>query len=321
MAEKNKSNELNITRIYNANLDQVWAAWVDPGQVAQWWGPRGFTISTVRKNVIKGGDWLYTMHGPDGVDYPNHTKFLDVEPYKLLVYDHGGFEDKPPMFRVHVAFTELNGKTQMEMKMAFPSAEAAAGARIFIKQASGESTWDRLAEFLTKQNSGKEIFVINRSFETDIKTMYKIWTDPNHIMKWTPPNGFSGKYLSEDIRVGGQSFYEMSGNGITMYGKAKYIEMLTPTKIIYTQMFVDKDGNVSRHPMAPTWPEEMKTTVIFSEEGAQQTRVTLDWEVFGNATPEEHDTFKGAKIGMMKGWTGSFDKLEEYIKNDLSESH
>lgn len=314
MSVSRKPNELSITRIYNATVGQVWEAWVNPAQVGQWWGPRGFTISTVRKDVRKGGDWLYTMHGPDGVDYPNHTKFLEVENYKSLVYDHGGTEDQPPMFRVHVQFTELNGKTKMEMTMGFPTAEAAAQARVFIKQASGESTWDRLAEYLEKQNSGKDIFVINRSFDVDIQTMYDVWTNPKHIMNWTPPTGMTGKYLSADIRPGGESFYEMSGHGLTMHGKAKYLEMTAPTRLAYTQIFTDKDGKTSRHPMAPTWPETMKTTVCFSVEGPQQTRVTIEWEVFGEATQEERSTFSSAKAGMTQGWTGSFDKLEGYLQ-------
>lgn len=308
---------MHLTRIYNAPVAQVWNAWVDPEQVGQWWGPRGFTITTVRKDVRNGGDWLYTMHGPDGVDYPNHTKFLEVDPLKRLVYDHGGFEDKPPMFRVEVTFTELNGKTRMDMTMTFPTPEAEAEARVIIKKASGESTWDRLAEFLERQNSGKEIFVINRSFDVDVNTLYEAWTNPQHLMNWTPPAGFAGKYLNADIRPGGEAFYEMSGHGVSMYGKAHYLEMTRPGGVTYTQCFVDKHGKLSRHPMAPTWPETMKTTVTFSEEGPHQSRVTLQWEVFGNATAEEHGTFKNAKAGMTQGWTGSLDKLEEYLRKEL----
>lgn len=314
MTTKNKANELYIVRIYNATVEQVWNAWVDPKQVAQWWGPRGFTLTTKRKDVRTGGDWLYTMHGPDGVDYPNHTKFLEVDKYKRLVYDHGGFEDKPPLFRVTVLFTRLNEKTKMEMTMSLPSPEAAAEARKFIKKARGESTWDRLAEFLEKESSGKEVFVINRSFNVDIETMYELWTNPKHVMNWTPPTGFTGKYLNADIRPGGESFYEMTGNGFTMYGKAKYLEITKPTRLVYTQVFVEKDGTISRHPMAPTWPETMKTTVSFHEEGSNQTRVTIESEVYGSATREEQDTFTGAKGGMTQGWTGSFDKLDDYIQ-------
>lgn len=55
MTAKNKPNELSITRLYNAKVEQVWDAWVDPNQVAQWWGPRGFTLTTKRKDVRNGG--------------------------------------------------------------------------------------------------------------------------------------------------------------------------------------------------------------------------------------------------------------------------
>ena len=303
MSEPIKSNELFLSRIYDAQVKQVWDAWVDPHQVAQWWGPRGFTITTVRKDVRAGGDWLYTMHGPDGVDYPNHTHFLEVDRYQRLVYDHGGFEDKPPLFRVRVSFTDLNGKTKMDMTMAFATAEQAA-----------ESTWDRLAEYLEKQSSGKEVFVINRSFDVELKTLFEAWTQPNQVMNWTPPVGFTGKYLSADIRPGGESFYVMTGNGISMYGKAKYLELTHLSRLVYTQRFADQNGNTSRHPMAPTWPEVLRTTASFYEEGPKKSRITLQWEVYGEATQEEHDTFKGAKSGMAKGWTGSFDQLEEYLK-------
>ncbi len=76
MATKTKSNEIRITRIYNAPVQAVWDAWTDPKQVAEWWGPRGFTITTHSKDLRPGGSWKYTMHGPDGVDYPNNTKYL-----------------------------------------------------------------------------------------------------------------------------------------------------------------------------------------------------------------------------------------------------
>lgn len=313
MATKNKPNEIYITRIYNAEVKQVWNAWVDPKQVAQWWGPRGFSLTTVRKDVRTGGDWLYTMHGPDGVDYPNHTKFLEVEKYKRLVYDHGGFEDKPPLFRVTVLFTDLKGKTKMEMTMSLPTPEAAEETRKFIKKAGGDSTWDRLAEFLEKEISGKEVFVINRSFNVDIETMFEVWTNPKHVMEWMAPTGLKGQYINADIKVGSETFYSMTGNGVTMYGKAKYLEITKPHRLVYTQIFADKDGKLSRHPMAPTWPEVMQTTVSFHEEAPKQTRITIEWQVYGDATQVEKDTFKNAKAGMTQGWTGSLDKLEDYF--------
>lgn len=51
MAVKSKSNELRITRVYDAPIQLVWDAWTDPAQAAQWWGPRGFTITTHSKEL------------------------------------------------------------------------------------------------------------------------------------------------------------------------------------------------------------------------------------------------------------------------------
>ena len=90
MAAKNKSNEIKITRVYDAPVKTVWDAWTDPEQVAQWWGPRGFTLTTHSKDLRVGGHWRYTMHGPDGTDFENTTKYFEVEKYSRLVYDHGG---------------------------------------------------------------------------------------------------------------------------------------------------------------------------------------------------------------------------------------
>ena len=160
MAAKNKSNEIKITRIYDAPLEAVWDAWTDPEQTAQWWGPRGFTLTTHSKDLRPGGHWHYTMHGPDGTDYPNHTVYLEVEKHAKLVYDHGGYEDRPPLFRVTVLFSEVDGKTKMDMTMGLPTPEAAEETRKFIKKAGGDGTWDRLAEYLDKEVRGKERNVV-----------------------------------------------------------------------------------------------------------------------------------------------------------------
>lgn len=314
MPVKTKSNELKIMRVYDAPLKAVWDAWTDPKQAAQWWGPRGFTITTHSKNLRKGGHWKYTMHGPDGVDYPNMTQYLEVEDQAKLVYDHGGNDDQPPMFRVTVLFSEKNGKTTMDMTMTLPTPEAAEEARKFIRKANGYSTWDRLAEYLEQSTSGKEKFVLNRSFEAPIELMYEVWTDPKHVSKWVPPLGFTMEFIRADIKSGGSTFSVMSNDaGMKMYGRAEYLEMVKPHRIVYMQQFCDENEKPARHPMSDTWPATMLTTVELTEEGPNQTRVTLTWECHGDTTPEELETFIKARTGMNQGWTGSFDKLEDYL--------
>jgi uncharacterized protein YndB with AHSA1/START domain len=310
MAARPKSNELKLTRVYDATVRAVWAAWTDPAQVAKWWGPRGFTLTTHAKDLRVGGIWHYTMHGPDGTDYPNKTLYHEVEPYSRLVYDHGGYDDRAPLFRVTVSFSEHKGRTKLEMTMTLPTPEAAEETRKFIKKAGGESTWDRLAEHLAKESSGKERFVINRSFDAPLELMFDMWTNPEHIARWTAPTGAEMRFIRAEIRPGGSSFYVMIGPHGKMYGRAEYQRIERPHQIVYLQQFCDEREQLTRHPLAAKWPETMLTTVTLTAEGDDRTRVTVTWEPYGAVTAEELETFVKARGGMTQGWTGSFDKLE-----------
>ena len=202
MALKSKSNELKISRLYDAPLQAVWDAWTDPEQVARWWGPRGFTITTHSKDLRPGGTWVYTMHGPDGTDYPNITYYYEVREREALVYDHGASEGKPPLFRVAVFFKESGGKTAMEMTMTLATPEEAERTREFIKKAGGNSTWDRLAEYLERESSGREVFVINRSFDVPMEQMFEMWTNPQHFSRWLPPEGVQMEFIRGEIKPG-----------------------------------------------------------------------------------------------------------------------
>jgi len=313
MTTKNKSNEIRITRVYDAPVEAVWDAWTDPEQVAKWWGPRGFTITTHGKDLRPGGHWTYTMHGPDGTDYPNTTHYFEVEKYRKLVYDHGGSDDRPPMFRVTVLFSEIPDGTLMEMCMTLPTPEALEETRKIIKKASGNSTWDRLAEYLEKKSSGREKFVINRTFDAPIDVMFEMWTNPDHFSKWLPPEGFTMKFIRSDIKVGASTFFFMTNGNLKMHGRAEYLKIEKPGRIVYTQQFCDENEKISRHPKVSAWPETMLTTVKLTAEGPDQTRVTVTWEPQGATTPGELEAFIKEKAGMTRGWTGSFDKLEELL--------
>ena len=124
------------------------------------------------------------------------------------------------------------------------------------------------------------------------------------------------QFIRSDITPGGSSFSLMTGpEGVKMYGRAEYLAIEKPDSIVYTQQFCDEEEKVSRHPMAPTWPETMLTTVTLMEEEPDRTRVTVTWEPHGTITSEELETFITSKDGMTQGWTGSFDKLDAYLSN------
>ena len=313
-AAKPKSNELHLARVYDAPVAAVWDAWTDPAQAAKWWGPRGFTITTHSKDLRPGGHWAYTMHGPDGTDYPNKAIYFEVEPQRKLVYDHGGSDDRPPLFRVTVLFEEIDGQTHMDMTMSFATPEVAREMVKFIKQAGGNATWDRLAEYLEEESTGKQKFVINRTFDAPRDVLFDMWTKPEHFTRWLTPAGFEMKLDRADVRPGGSAFYSMwNDSGLKMHGRLEYQQINLPHRIVYTQQSCDEHESIIRHPLAPIWPETLLITVELAEEGPDATRVTLTWEPYGQATPEEIAAFVKERPGMTQGWTGSFDKLEAIL--------
>jgi len=314
MVSRNNPNEIYITRVYDAPVKVVWDAWTDPDQVAQWWGPRGFTLTTHGKELRPGGIWHYTMHGPDGVDYLNKTLYHVVEVNKKLVYDHGGNDDRPPLFRVTVMFSELEGQTTLDMTMTLPTAEEAEATRMFIKAAGGNATWDRLAEYLNEKEKGQHSFVINRSFAVPIDLLFEMWAEPDRLSKWLPPVGFEMDILRADFRDGGHCFFRMSNRAdVTFYGKFEYREITKPCRIVYVQRFCDEVENAARHPALPVFPEAMLITVLFAAEGDLATRVTVTSVPIGMVSAEENVAFTNTRPGMTQGWTGAFDKLEAMI--------
>lgn len=315
MAKPKKENELRLVRVYNAPAKVVWEMWTKDEHVAKWWGPRGFSLTTKSKEVKVGGRWIYTMHGPDGVDWPNTTTYHEVEKYKKLVYDHGANETQKALFRVTVTFEEFKGKTVMDLTMALETPEAAKETEKFIKKAQGNSTWDRLGEYIEEQEHKKDVFIINHSFKAPQKLVFEMWTNPKHFGKWMGPKDSMMEILKSDVREDGLLHYKMIHPlNSDMYGMVRYKTINPYDLLIYSQNFSDKDGNTVKPSFAPTFPSSMLTRVEFMPEGNDETLVYLTWEIDGEASEIERKTFHDAKGGMTGGWEGSFDKLQEELK-------
>lgn len=314
MKPKNNSNYLVINRVFDAPVEAVWDAWCDPKKAAQWWGPRGFTITTKSKDLRPGGKWIYTMHGPDGVDYPNITTYFIVEPLKRLEYDHGANENQKALFRVNVTFNEIDKKTSMQLKMTFETPEIAKNMSQFIKDANGNSTWDRLGEYLEEKHKSKNVFLLNRVFEASIEAVFDCFTKPEHIEKWQPPTGFYMKILEGKIKESQSVFYEMGNDDIKFYGRSTYQKISPPKFISFLQEFCNSDGENIKHPGAPDWPARWLTSVTFTAEEPKLTRITLKSELLDQHTSAELKAFIAERGGMTQGWNGSLDRLEDMLE-------
>lgn len=124
MLTNTTDRELVVTRIFDAPVDLVFKVWTEPAHLEKWWGPNGFTNSIHKMDVRPGGEFVLTMHGADGTDYPNKIVYDEVIKNKLLRYSHGsGMENDPRQFQVTVQFSEQDNKTLLTMRMVFVSKE------------------------------------------------------------------------------------------------------------------------------------------------------------------------------------------------------
>ena len=118
MENNTKDRELLITRTLNAPIDLVWEAWTNPQHIAKWWGPNGFTNTITTMDMKPGGEWILTMHGPDGTDYKNKSIFKEVILHKKIVFDHIA-----PNFTATIEFKAQGEQTHLTWHMLFETVE------------------------------------------------------------------------------------------------------------------------------------------------------------------------------------------------------
>ena len=304
-------NEIVITRVVDAPREKVYEAMMDPKQVVQWWGPKGFTTTIHEMDVRPGGVWRHTMHGPDGTDYPNKSTFKEIVKNERVVYSHGGGtkEKGAAVFTATWTFEDEGGKTRITMRSVFPTKEA----RDHVVKAygaieGGKQTLSRLEQFLT----GILPFVISRTFDAPRAKVWKAFTDPAEMAKWWGPKGFKVIASKMDLRPGGTYHYGIkSPEGHEMWGKFIYQEIVPQERLVFVNSFSDKDGGVTRHPMNPNWPLELLSTFTF-QEAAGKTTLIIEWLPV-NATEAELAAFEAGRASMTQGWGGTLEQLTAYL--------
>src|SRR6266545_2230370 len=104
-------------------------------------------------------------------------------------------------------------------------------------------------------------FVISRVFDAPRDLVWKAFTEPERMQEWWGPKGFKVIASKMDLRPGGTYHYGMKApDGSRMWGKFVYREIVRPERIVFVNFFSDESGNITRHPMSPTWPREMLST-------------------------------------------------------------
>ncbi|MHC5536822.1 SRPBCC domain-containing protein [Singulisphaera rosea] len=123
-----------------AKTSDIFAAIQDPDRLAKWWGPSGFTNTFETFEFQTGGRWDFTMHGPDGKNYPNESFFETIDLDRRVVIRHVS----APHFRLTITLDEQPEGTLLLWEQAFDDDSVANAIRHVVEPAN-EQNLDRLS--------------------------------------------------------------------------------------------------------------------------------------------------------------------------------
>jgi uncharacterized protein YndB with AHSA1/START domain len=128
--------------------------------------------------------------------------------------------------------------------------------------------------------------------------VYRAFLDADAMVKWLPPNGFTGKVHHLDAKVGGtyrMSFINFTTGHSHSFG-GRYLELVPHERIRHTDKFDD-----------PNLPGEMQTTVSLKKVSCG-TEVTIVQEGIPEAIPPE---------ACYLGWQESLTLLAQLIEPEI----
>lgn len=142
------------------------------------------------------------------------------------------------------------------------------------------------------------VLVITRLLEAPRALVFKVWSQPEHLVRWWGPTGFTLPDCTVEFHPGGDFHCLMrspEGTEHRMHGV--YREIVEPEKISFTWCWVDEED----HPGHGTL-----VTVLLEEAGADgaQTKLTLHHAVFES---------ESARDSHNKGWSETMDRLAAYV--------
>ena len=151
---------------------------------------------------------------------------------------------------------------------------------------------------MTKNNTNT--IRLHRVLQAPPERVYRAFLDANAMVKWLPPNGFTGQVHHLDARVGGS--YKMSFTNFTT-GKShsfggEYLELTPQKRILHTDRFDD-----------PNLPGEMQTTITLKQV-AVGTELNIVQEGVPAVIPAE---------ACYLGWQESLTLLANLVEAEIPE--
>lgn len=138
---------------------------------------------------------------------------------------------------------------------------------------------------------------VTRVFDAPVEEVWKEWVEPERVMRWWGPAGFTAPRASMDFRVGGTSLVCMRASeaygGRDMYNTWTYSKIEPYRQIEFYLRFSDENGaplDPAALNLPPGVPDTVRNLVTFQDLGDGRTEMTVT--EFGYTSDEAHDLSK-----------------------------
>ncbi len=85
-----------------------------------------------------------------------------------------------------------------------------------------------------KTNTADRDIVTTRVLNAPRERVFKAWTDPDQLVHWWGPKGFTNTFHEFDLRPGGIWRFVMHGpDGVDYQNKSVFVEVVNPERIIF----------------------------------------------------------------------------------------
>ena len=115
--------DIHIEREFDAPRDQVFAAFMNPELIPEWWGPHGTTTTVDRMEPETGGSWRFVIKNDDGSETGFRGTYREVTAPERVVQTFE-WEGMPGHVSVDTAeFIDLGDRTRVVSTSLFHTGE------------------------------------------------------------------------------------------------------------------------------------------------------------------------------------------------------
>ncbi|MGB2694064.1 MAG: SRPBCC domain-containing protein [Dehalococcoidia bacterium] len=146
--------QLLMSRVFDAPRAVVFRAFSTSAALAQWWGPKGWTLPVSNQDFRPGGTWHYCMRGPGGGESWRLSRYSEIVEDERIVYTdafsnaEGKVAEGTPQMQIRLEFRDEDGGTRVTSKTEFTSSEELKRVLDMGAVQGVTETWDRLEEYL-----------------------------------------------------------------------------------------------------------------------------------------------------------------------------